>query len=192
MDRDACTDLHRFLGIDSVPAAGTIVITDWHHPHRHAFVKWFLYRYVPPKKRVALILPCSHVKPYSRSRIRRQLYSLMSRYNLWSCVQVYTLSDLLGLVPIEVEECYPAANYEFPPTALGALKSVLIGIVAHELRKIREFHGKIIAWLPSKHADIIERAARATGIEIELRKYGQLAFHSMKELVEHLSKVCIQ
>jgi len=187
---NTCLDLYDFLGVDEVPPPGTVVITSWHHPHRARFVEWFLTRYRPPNKPVALILPCSLKKPYSASRVRRQLYSMISSRNLWSCIHVYTISDLLGLVPCEVEECYPVANYEFPPKALGGFRELLVSIVATELRKVAGSHRRLVAWLPSAHAEIMERASRASGVAVEIRGYGRLAFKSMRELVEYLVEVC--
>ena len=73
-----------------------------------------LERYTSPKSDVLLLLPCSARKPYSTSRSHR-LFSMAigeSRRYLHEII----LTSPLALVPRELEEVYPAANYDVPVT----------------------------------------------------------------------------
>ncbi|MHA1505883.1 MAG: DUF5591 domain-containing protein [Candidatus Asgardarchaeia archaeon] len=60
--------------------------------------------YIPPKKEILLIYPCSTIKPYYESRSYKILYKTLSKLgNLGRSIHVATISEPFGIVP---EECY--------------------------------------------------------------------------------------
>ena len=78
------------------------------------FARRVLERYTAPESDVLLLLPCSARKPYSTSRSHR-LFALtlgQTRRRLHELI----LTSPLALVPRELEEVYPAANYDVPVT----------------------------------------------------------------------------
>jgi len=87
-----------------------------HLPDIVSYVSRLKETYVPPKRDILLLLPCSFKKPYSRSKthriIKRVIDSHPLRWNLHSVV----VTSPLGIVPIELENCYPAKNYDIPVT----------------------------------------------------------------------------
>jgi|ETNmetMinimDraft_26_1059896.scaffolds.fasta_scaffold09321_3 archaeosine synthase len=87
-----------------------------HLPDIFSYASRLKETYVPPKRDILLLLPCSFKKPYSRSKthriIRRVIDSHPLRWNL-HCVVV---TSPLGIVPIELDNSYPAKNYDIPVT----------------------------------------------------------------------------
>ena len=70
--------------------------------------------HIPPKhqRNLLVLLPCSAVKPYRTSQSHRRF---MSAITTNSAHQVMVTAPL-GLVPRELEEIWPAANYDIPVT----------------------------------------------------------------------------
>ena len=87
-----------------------------HLPDIVSYVSRLKETYVPPVRDILLLLPCSYKKPYSRSKthriIKRVIDSHPLRWNLHSVV----VTSPLGIVPIELENSYPAKNYDIPVT----------------------------------------------------------------------------
>lgn len=94
-------------------------------------------QYEPPDwKDILLIVPCSAKKPYSRSRTHQRIYSALSGIRRWrDRVHPVVLTSPLGVVPVELEELYPAAHYDIPvtgewyPEELERSRRMLKGIV---------------------------------------------------------------
>jgi archaeosine synthase len=63
---------------------------------------------------VLLLLPCSARKPYSTSRSHRLFAQALGSYRRY--LHEVILTSPLALVPRELEEVYPAANYDIPVT----------------------------------------------------------------------------
>ena len=121
------------------------------------FAERVLTRFNPPKADVLLLLPCSARKPYSTSRSHRLFIEAIGPWRRY--LNELILTSPLALVPRELEEVYPAANYDVPVTGrwdceerrwlLRCLDDYLkknrySKIVAHidgELREAMEDHG---------------------------------------------------
>jgi len=78
------------------------------------FADRVLTRYTAPKSDVLLLLPCSAKKPYSTSRSHRLFAEAIGPYRRY--LHELILTSPLALVPRELEEVYPAANYDVPVT----------------------------------------------------------------------------
>ncbi|MCL5680586.1 MAG: DUF5591 domain-containing protein [Candidatus Thermoplasmatota archaeon] len=61
-----------------------------------------------------LLIPCSAVKPYSRSKTHRILHSLIHPY--LNYLQEVIVTTPLGLVPRELENFFPVSDYDVPVT----------------------------------------------------------------------------
>ena len=121
------------------------------------FAERVLDRYAAPKSDVLLLLPCSAKKPYSISRSHRLFAEAIGSHRRY--LHELILTSPLALVPRELEEVYPAANYDVPVTGHWDLeerawllrcldayleKNKYARIVAHlegELRETVEGHG---------------------------------------------------
>ena len=121
------------------------------------FAERVLTRYTAPKSDVLLLLPCSAKKPYSTSRSHRFFAEAIGSHRRY--LHELILTSPMALVPRELEEVYPAANYDVPVTGSWDLeerawllhcldayleKNKYAHIVAHlegELRETVEDHG---------------------------------------------------
>ena len=70
----------------------------------------------PPSARVLLLLPCSARKPYSASRSHRKFREAILASARPSVVHEVIVTSPFGLIPRELERCYPARAYDIPVT----------------------------------------------------------------------------
>jgi archaeosine synthase len=71
----------------------------------------------PPRSaKVLVLMPCSRRKPYKVSRSHRQFARILDESGIRSLVHEVMVTSPLGLVPRELEECYPANQYDIPVT----------------------------------------------------------------------------
>ena len=70
----------------------------------------------PPSKSVLLLVPCSRTKPYRRSRSHRRFLGALEGLRALERVHVVSVSSPIGLVPQELEDVYPAKQYDIPVT----------------------------------------------------------------------------
>ncbi len=90
----------------------------------------------PEHKRILLLLPCSAKKPYHISKSHRAFASAIHTAQHDTLVHEVIVTSPLGIVPRELDACYPANSYDIPVT--GEWK-------CEEKRMIREMAGAIIA-----------------------------------------------
>lgn len=136
------------------------------HPAVKSYWRWLLEEY-KPRYSVALVTPCSNIKPYTRSPTSRKIRGMLRRLGLWSGegpqgIEWLYFSDLLVLVPYSKAENYPACCYEVPPD-LVLVNEKLVGLVVDLLAKAMEKlvgRGleKVIVFLPRKHLRLWDSA----------------------------------
>ena len=172
-----------------LPPPGRIVLRGkeiWGHPHVELYQEWVLHHWKPEPKPVALLLPCTPVKPYSRSAIRKIVYANLRRLGIDDYVAVITVSDPMLLVPREIEDLYPVANYEHPAELLEIpwIYRRFVELLSRALPKLRVYP-RIAAFLSSRHRNAIADAIRRASVEldIEFYPYGRLAFRDAKQVV---------
>ncbi|MFZ0892733.1 MAG: DUF5591 domain-containing protein [Thermoplasmata archaeon] len=74
-------------------------------------------RYRPPaSKRVLLLVPCSRTKPYRKSHSHRRFAQALESVSARERVHWVSVSSPMGLVPRELEDVFPARNYDIPVT----------------------------------------------------------------------------
>ncbi len=138
------------------------------HPAVRSWWEWLLTEY-KPRYPVALVTPCSNVKPYTRSPTSRKIRGLLRRLGAWDGeagrperLEWLYLSDLLVLVPYERAEAYPACCYEVPPEV--AVEAGMVGKVAEVLAAFMErgFVREAVVFLPRSHMALwLEARGRA-------------------------------
>lgn len=107
---------------ERTPVAGvasrTYVLAESHRrPEMVRFRTRLMERYRPPaSKCVLLLVPCSKTKPYRRSRSHRRFYGALEGLRALERVHFVSVSSPVGLVPRELEDVYPARNYDIPVT----------------------------------------------------------------------------
>lgn len=75
------------------------------------FMERVVHRYTSPRDDVAVLIPCSAKKPYSLSKSHQKFIRAVDRR-----AHEIIITSPLGLVPRDIELCYPAARYDVPVT----------------------------------------------------------------------------
>ena len=93
--------------------------TDFTRPEVTRFRNRVKTRYIPLSNLLGVIfLPCSAKKPYSQSK-SHNLYRRIIQQNLKGkrhFIEEFILTSPLGVVPRNLEYCFPAAHYDIPVT----------------------------------------------------------------------------
>ena len=99
-------DAKRSLRIHSADEHNDPIIVDW--------VRYISEDYIAPSSLddVLVLLPCSARKPYSLSRTHRAFRRSMGH----NAAHEVMVTSPLGLVPRDLEECWPAGHYDIPVT----------------------------------------------------------------------------
>ncbi|MDP6870332.1 MAG: DUF5591 domain-containing protein [Candidatus Poseidoniaceae archaeon] len=94
------------LRVHSSDAHNDPIIVDW--------IEYITEEYTKPEglDNVLVLLPCSARKPYSSSRTHRAFRRAMNHNSVHEII----VTSPLGLVPRELEGCWPAGNYDIPVT----------------------------------------------------------------------------
>lgn len=86
-------------------------------PEVEAFRAAFRGGYEPPRSaRILVLLPCSQRKPYKLSRSHKFFQRALDDSGIRPLVHEVMITSPLGLVPRELEEVYPANQYDIPVT----------------------------------------------------------------------------
>ncbi|KAF5052651.1 hypothetical protein DSECCO2_406520 [anaerobic digester metagenome] len=109
-----------------------------------------------------MLLPCSARKPYTLSRSHR-LYTSAIRARAHELI----VTSPLGIVPRELELCYPAGHYDVPVT--GYWDAEEVSVIATSLRDylLRHSFDRIIAHLEGGALRVARVAAEQAGIVLE-------------------------
>lgn len=120
-------------------------------------------RYVPPPADTIVLLPCSRKKPYALSQSHRKFIQAVGGRALELIV-----TSPLGVVPRELERCYPAAHYDIPVTGYWDREEK--AFTARILREYLERHScrRVIAHLEGGALDAAMMAAGELGIDPDL------------------------
>lgn len=90
---------------------------DLFHPDLSLWARRMREDYMPVKRPILLMLPCSARKPYSLSRTHQRINAALAGIKgLRRSVHMVVLTSPLGAVPMELETLYPAAHYDIPVT----------------------------------------------------------------------------
>ena len=118
------------------------------------FAERVLNRYTAPNSDVLLLLPCSARKPYSTSRSHRLFAMALGSRRKY--LHELILTSPLALVPRELEEVYPAANYDVPVTGHWDLeeRAWLLRCLDAYLEKNR--YARIVAHLEGELEQIVK------------------------------------
>lgn len=133
-----------------------------HRPEVRRFAERVLSRYRPSRTDTVVLLPCSSRKPYSLSR-SHTIFAGATRGRAHELV----VTSPLGVVPRELELCYPAGHYDVPVT--GHWDAEEIALHSATLASYLERHGfsRVIAHLEGGALLVAEAAATRAGCTIE-------------------------
>lgn len=160
---EAATPRHRAIPLPAMTAEALTM------PEVEAFRRSFRDGYQPPRgAKVLLVLPCSQRKPYKTSRSHRAFARVLDDSGIRGHLHEVMVTSPLGLVPREIEEVYPANQYDIPVTG-------------HWMRDEEALVREQLAALLSKH-----------DYEHVIVHTGQATFDVMRDLLpEHVRHTCL-
>ncbi len=131
-------------------------------PEVRRFAERVLKRYRPSRTDTVVLLPCSARKPYALSQSHRRFASVIR-----DRAHELIVTSPLGIVPRELELCYPAAHYDVPVT--GYWDAEEVAVIAATLGAYLERHafGRVIAHLEGGALRVAEVAAAGAGCTLE-------------------------
>ena len=108
---EAATPRHRAVPLPAMTAEALTM------PEVEAFRRKLRSDYQPPRSaKVLVLLPCSQRKPYKTSRSHRAFARVLDDSGIRGHLHEVMITSPLGLVPREIEEVYPANQYDIPVT----------------------------------------------------------------------------
>ena len=108
---ESATPRHRAVPMPSM------TVESLRSPEVEAFRRTLRDAWEPPRSaRVLVLLPCSQRKPYKVSRSHRQFGRVLDDSGIRHLLHEVMITSPLGLVPREIEEVYPANQYDIPVT----------------------------------------------------------------------------
>lgn len=114
-----------------------------------------------PKHRRAVLVPCAQTKPFPDAPSHRDGYLKALKGKK---VDVFVVSEPLGVVPYAWSREYPNAHYDFPPHHLrGQAHDLLARRVAQWLDVVGRKYDQITLALPAHHMDLVEEALDRVG-----------------------------
>lgn len=126
------------------------------------FAERLMTRYRPPNASVAVLLPCSARKPYSLSQSHRRFQQAVA-----GRAHELIVTSPLGLVPRELECCYPAMHYDVPVTGYwDAEECAYISDILARYFTLHKYE-RVIAHLEGGALKVAEQAAAASGVPLE-------------------------
>lgn len=128
--------------------------------------------HIPPGKKIALFLPCSATKPYSKSRTHKKIKAAIcnSSNGDQNIIHELIVSEPLGIVPRDLEDKYPAAHYDmvldtwFPVSRLPELRKNGGGNDISKARNAQNFSckekNKLISILSERVAEFLKKTSK--------------------------------
>ncbi|MCS4540912.1 MAG: DUF5591 domain-containing protein [Euryarchaeota archaeon] len=102
------------------------------HPHFEAWHKWIISEYQPPKKKIAVFIPCAAIKPYFNSPIHKAFNSIIDKYDSHKIV----ISNA-GVIPYEFSNCWPYNAYDWNPAF--ETKKIKKSYIEVTMKRIKNF-----------------------------------------------------
>ena len=110
----------------------------------------------------AVLVPCARTKPFPRapSHARGYLPALRGLP-----VDVWVVSEPVGVIPYEWSPRYPNAHYDFPPERLvGEARDILVDRIAAWLTAVGSKYRSIHLALPRHHMSLVNDAIRRANV----------------------------
>jgi predicted RNA-binding protein len=119
-----------------------------------------------PRHDIAVLVPCSDTKPYRESPSHSQGYLCALEDK---DVDVWVVSEPMGVVPYEWSDKYPNESYEFAPKHVkGEAREILVDRIRAWIEKVGPKYEEVYLALPGHHMRLVCAAAGETDAEVEL------------------------
>lgn len=124
--------------------------------HPDIMKNWKKSLRVKPKHKTAVLVPCAGTKPFPESPSHKHGYlEALEGKN----VDVYIVSEPLGIVPYSWSRTYPNDSYDFPPKHVkGQTRDELVRRFAEWYNKVGTKYKKIYKALPGHHLSLVNDA----------------------------------
>ncbi|NPA69746.1 MAG: tRNA guanosine(15) transglycosylase TgtA [Crenarchaeota archaeon] len=141
-------------------------ILDIARPHIVQHTRKLVNRYVPPHKEILLILPDPEEKPYNRSIMFIKVVNVLKNLNMLNRVHICFLSDIFGIVPHEISDIYPLAQYE-DARYLKCVRNIGKTLTLTYLKSKISNYKIIIAMLPKNELEELRRMLRSLKVNVK-------------------------
>lgn len=119
----------------------------------------------PPNKEILIILPeIVEERPCNRASYYLYLCYVLDKNGLLDKVHICFLSPIFGLIPHEIADVYPLAQYEYVRNMLS-LSKIGIAIGVEYLRKFSKYYKHIIALVRSREVPILKKIVRIAKVQ---------------------------
>lgn len=135
--------------------------------------RFIISTYTPPKREIAIFLPCALRKPYSSSPSHRLFQRVIDSRVLPDTYHIVVFGTC-GIVPRELELMYPFAHYHYmlgkctDNTIREAFLEIETYRLAAYLTKTKDTYRKRVAYCIGPFREAMCRASRKTGIMLDL------------------------
>ncbi len=157
-DRILAPELEAAAPVTGSGTPGYVIAESHRRPEMVRFRTRLRERYRPPSgKQVLLLVPCSKTKPYRRSRSHRRFAGALEGLRPLERLHVVSVSSPIGLVPRELEDVYPARQYDIPVTGewTEAERAEVLAGLAH-LRATGAYRSVIVHLDPAEYSFLRE------------------------------------
>ncbi len=140
-------------------------ILDIARPHIVQHMRKLVRRYVPPSKEILLILPDPEEKPYNRSMMFLKVINVLKRLNMLDKVHICFLSNVFGIVPHEISDIYPLAQYE-DVSNLRCVRTIGKALLLEYLKNKVYNYRLVIAILPREYLESLRRMLKQLKVSV--------------------------
>ena len=120
---------------------------------------------VKPKHTSAVLIPCASTKPFPDSPSHKHGYLPALKDKK---VDVYVVSEPLGIVPYYWSRSYPNNSYDFPPKYVqGETREELVRRFSQWFQKVGKKYKKVYKALPGHHLGLVNEA-NIPGIDVSI------------------------
>ncbi len=150
-----------------------------------------LSKFTPPfEKMVLLILPCSARKPYFKSSSHKRFFNAIREVDNYLLLHIISVTSPLGLVPRELEFCYPAAHYDIAVT--GVWSPTEVEMLRTQLSRIKpeKHYSKAIVHAGSS-SEIMTTLLKERGLETIDTKVERPSSFEGLEVLQNVSRMSL-
>ncbi len=162
------------------------------HPYYRVWQDWLQRWYEKPDKSIALFLPCSAKKPYSKSKTHTLIYKTIKDLMNYKDIHRIVVSSA-GVIPIEFDNYYPFNAYDWDESKeTPEIKEKYIQVNKERIKKYLQAHDydEIVCYFrkDSESFQALKEACDELGEDLEPVLPNDI-FEALNELHEKLENI---
>ena len=139
---------------------------------------------------VLLILPCSARKPYFKSSSHKRFFNAIRKVDNHLALHVVSVTSPLGLVPRELEFCYPAAHYDIAVT--GKWNASEIEMLRSQLAKLNPTKHYVKAIIHAgSSSEIMTELVKELGIDVVDTRVERPSSFEGLEILQNIARMTL-